>query len=428
MMGMETPPPGPTGLDILDDGPLQPLEPLPRADDTIRFPPYAGGDRVPLGSTTRPPLPGEGPRPAGGTEPPPAAAPEAGRGTRGRVAAAIVGVALLGGTAGSAATLALDGDPAPSAVSARSPGRSLLLAGGTLDVAGVVAKAEPGVASIQVTGRGGSGAGTGVVLTSDGEVLTNAHVVDGASTVRVTLAGESQARTAEVVGTDPRADLALLRIPGARGLATAELGTSADVAVGDDVVAIGNALALRGGPTVTRGIVSALDRSLDTEGGTITGLIQTDASISSGNSGGPLVNAAGQVIGINTAVASAGRNSAAENIGFAIAVDQAMPVVERLRGNTDAATSGYLGVTTADPEDGSRGATVVGVVAGSPAAAAGLREGDLVTHVGGKAVDGAAALASAVRSSEPGETVELKVVRSGDEIVVRAALGAPPAG
>ncbi|MGH9178063.1 MAG: S1C family serine protease, partial [Acidimicrobiales bacterium] len=351
-----------------------------------------------------------------------------------RTAAVLAAVALLGGVAGSVTTWALDDDPAASTTlaggRAASPGRSLLLDGQTLDVAGIVAKAEPGVVAIQVgvggRGFGAVGAGTGVVLTADGEILTNAHVVAGASSVRVTLAGESQARTAEVVGTDPGADLALLRIPGASGLPTVELGTSADVAVGDDVVAIGNALALRGGPTVTRGIVSALDRSLDTDGGTITGLIQTDASISSGNSGGPLVNAVGQVIGINTAVASSGRSGAAENIGFAIAIDQAMPVVERLRGNTTAVSSGYLGVTTADPDDGSRGATVVSVVDGSPADGAGLRVGDLITHVGDRAVDGAAALASAVRSYEPGSEVELKVARNGDETALTVDLGTAP--
>jgi putative serine protease PepD len=270
--------------------------------------------------------------------------------------------------------------------------------------------------------RGGTAAGTGVILTSAGEILTNAHVVDGASSVRVTLAGESQSRAAEVVGADSGNDLALLRIPGASGLPVAQLGRSGSVAVGDDVVAIGNALALRGGPTVTRGIVSALGRSLEEEGGTLSGLIQTDASISSGNSGGPLVNAAGQVIGINTAVASSGGGTAAENIGFAIAIDQAMPVVERLRNHTPAAAAGYLGVRTTDPDDGSRGATVVSVEAGSPAAAAGIQDGDLITAVAGKGIDGASSLGSAIRAHRPGDTVELTVVRNGQVRTVRATL------
>ena len=389
--------------------------------DTLA-PPYAGDDVPP---TSRPDDPSRRRSPEADQAPPDG--PSRGRL---RAAAALLCVGLLGGATGAAVTLAVDDEPAvapPGRASGTGVGRSLVLNGQALDVAGVVAKAEPSVASIRVDSFGGGGAGTGVVLTATGEVLTNAHVVDGASTVRVTLAGESQARTAEVVGTDPGADLALLRIPDASGLAAAELGSSADVAVGDDVVAIGNALALRGGPTVTRGIVSALDRSLDTDSGTITGLIQTDASISSGNSGGPLVNAAGQVIGINTAVAASGRGSAAENIGFAIAIDQALPVLERLRGNQGAASSGFLGVTTADPDDGSRGATVVRVTDGSPAAVAGLRAGDLVTHVDGKAVDGAAALASAVRSHEPGTVVELRVIRDGDQRTVKVTLATLPA-
>jgi putative serine protease PepD len=342
---------------------------------------------------------------------------------RGRGLAALVVVALLSGTTGAALTRTLADDvrarPAP-------PARAVQLDGDTLDVAAVAAKAGPSVVSIRTeyAGRfGAAGAGTGVVLTADGEILTNAHVVDGASAVKVTLAGESQARTATVVGSDTVADLALLRIPGASGLPAADIGRSAEVAVGDDVVAIGNALALRGGPTVTRGIVSALDRTLDTENGAMTGLIQTDASISSGNSGGPLVNAKGQVVGINTAVAASRAGTAAENIGFAIAVDQAMPVVERLRGNAATTSTGFLGVRTADPEDGSRGAVLVAVEEGSAAADAGLEVGDLVTHVAGKAVDGAASLAAAVRSHQPGEKIELRIVRDGAERTVAVTLG-----
>lgn len=411
------------------DTPPGPVEVLPVGD--------GGSDGGPPYERDTPPL-GTSPWPAGDefppATPPPPPAPDRPSFLQARGAiAAMACVALLGGVVGAAAMKVLDDDPAGPTVrsAAAGAGRSVQLNADKLDVAGVVAKVEPAVVSIQ-SGfggfGGGTGAGTGVILSATGEILTNAHVVDGATTVRVTLAGESQSRTAEVVGTDPSADLALLTIPGAKDLPTAELGRSADVAVGDDVVAIGNALALRGGPTVTRGIVSALDRSLDADSGnTITGLIQTDASISSGNSGGPLVNALGQVIGINTAVASSGRGSAAENIGFAIAIDQAMPVVERLRGNTAAVSRGYLGVSTADPTDGSRGATVASVAAGSAADQAGIRPGDLITHVGGKAVDGAAALASAVRSHQPGETVELKVVRGGDERTVRATLAPQPA-
>jgi putative serine protease PepD len=277
----------------------------------------------------------------------------------------------------------------------------------------------------QIGGRVGAGSapGTGVVISDEGEIVTNAHVVEGATAIRVTLPGQAQSIEAELIGADSAADLALIDIDGVDGLVPAELGDSDQLVVGDDVVAIGNALALRGGPTVTRGIVSALDRTLSTGSSTMTGLIQTDASISSGNSGGALVDAAGRVIGINTAVATSSGGTSAENIGFAIAIDSAMPVVERLRSGGKAADAGFLGIRVSDPTDGSRGATVVSVESGSPADDAGLEAGDLITAVGDHTVDGSAALTAAVRSHGPGETVEITVVRDGDERVLEATLG-----
>ena len=338
--------------------------------------------------------------------------------------AAFVAVALLGGGLGSAATLAVAGDE-PAA----GPGatRSLLLDGVSLDVAAVVAKAGPAVVAIQVGSDFRTGAGTGVILSADGEVLTNTHVVEGASSVRVSIAGELQPRTAQVIGTDSAADLALLRIIGASGLPTAEVGRSSDVAVGDDVVAIGNALALEGGPTVTRGIVSALGRNLDTAEGGMTGLIQTDASISSGNSGGPLVNAKGQVIGINTAVAASRAGTAAENIGFAIATDRALPVVERLRSAAPSSSDGYLGVRAQDAV-GNSGAVLAEVSPESPAAQAGLQPGDVVVSVGDRGVADSTALAAAVRAAGAGNKVTLRVVRNGQQRSVEATLGSAAAG
>lgn len=364
-------------------------------------------------------------------EPPPSGPPVPPRRRAwGLVAAGLVAV-VAGGVSGGLVARWVDRAPGTASRSgvASAPARALQLAGKPLDVAAIVAKVGPSVVAIRAEGPfGRAAAGTGIVLTGDGEVLTNAHVVAGASRVRVTLAGEAQARDAEVVGADPAADVALLRIRGASGLPVAELGHAAGVAVGDDVVAIGNALALRGGPTVTRGIVSALGRTIDTPEGTMSGLIQTDASISSGNSGGPLVDAAGRVIGINTAVAASSRGTEAENIGFAIPIDQAMAVVERLRADGRAPASGYLGVRVGDPEDGSRGATVLGVEAGSPAAAAGLQRGDLVTHVDGEAVDGAAAFVAAIRAHRPGEAVVLRGARDGNGFEVTVTLAAPPTG
>ena len=215
---------------------------------------------------------------------------------------------------------------------------SISIDGAALDVAAVVAHVEPSVVSIEteiVFRRGqrstaGSGAGTGVVL-EDGLVLTNAHVLDGADAVTVT-GVDGRERSATILAGDASSDIAVLRVDDAVGLTPATLGSVDDVAVGDDVVAIGNALALEGGLTVTRGIVSALDRSIETATGTLVGLVQTDAAISSGNSGGALVDAVGRVIGINTAVASGGGPITASNIGFAISIDQAMVTVERLLG------------------------------------------------------------------------------------------------
>ena len=366
-------------------------------------------------------------------EQPPAASPAPNSPARTkRTAALVVGVALLSSGTAALATHALDDRGATTIYNAApsSQARSLALSGTRLDVAGVVAKVGPSVVSIRAVSTGGpfgqEAAGTGVIISSGGEIMTNAHVVEGARSVKVTLAGESQARDAKVIGADEATDLALLEIDGVSGLPKATLGKSADVRVGDDVVAIGNALALRGGPTVTRGIVSALDRSLETSSGAMTGLIQTDASISSGNSGGPLVDAAGKVIGINSAVAAGGGGRAAENIGFAIAIDNAMPVLDRLRSNTPAAPSGYLGVTTVDPADGSRGALVRSVDAGSAADKAGLEVGDLIVAIDGKSVDGAAALGAAIRAHTPGEPVKITFVRDRDERTVTADLGNRP--
>lgn len=209
-----------------------------------------------------------------------------------------------------------------------------------IDVAAVLDAMEDSVVSIDTVvdyGRGpfrgqGEGAGTGVVFdAASGYVLTNAHVVDGAASITVTV-GDGEARPATLVAADTSRDIAVLQVSDTTGLVAAPIGSASEVAVGDPVVAIGNALALEGGMTVTQGIVSALDRSLDTESGTLSGLIQTDAAISSGNSGGALVNASGQVIGINTAVAASYAGVSVSNIGFAISIDDAVAVAQSMIG------------------------------------------------------------------------------------------------
>ena len=212
--------------------------------------------------------------------------------------------------------------------------------GTSLDVAAVVQQLKPSVVSIETTiesRRGpfvaqGQGAGTGIVLDDSGHILTNAHVIDGATSITVTIAGETTPRAATLVAADTTADVAVIRVSDTSGLVPAKLGDSSRLQVGDQVVAIGNALALEGGLTVTEGIVSAVDRSIDGANGTLDGLIQTDAAISSGNSGGALVDSAGEVIGMNTAVATSGGGISASNIGFAISINTALQTAQRLMG------------------------------------------------------------------------------------------------
>jgi putative serine protease PepD len=215
---------------------------------------------------------------------------------------------------------------------------SATFAGAPMDVAAALDSVKASVVSIETTIRvrqgpyvqQGTGAGTGIVLDGLGHVITNAHVVEGATSVQVTVDGESAARSATVVARDTGADIAVLQVDDAGGLVPATFATGVGVQVGDQVIAIGNALALEGGLSVTEGIVSAVNRSIDTDSGTLTGLLQTDAAISSGNSGGPLVDAAGQVVGINTAVAASSSSVQASNIGFAISIDKALALAQEL--------------------------------------------------------------------------------------------------
>ena len=314
-----------------------------------------------------------------------------------------------------------------------STGPNLSLSGQPLDIQAVLAKIQPAVVAIGVAGSQGRGAGTGIILTADGEVLTNNHVIEGASTIEVTLNGESTPRQADVLGAEPSADLALIKIRGAANLPTAELGSSASARVGDDVVAIGNALALPGGPTVTEGIISAKDRTLPEAG--LDGLIQTDAAINHGNSGGPLVNAAGDVIGINTAVIRGG-GSEAEGIGLAIAIDTAKPLLDALRnGGIPDADRAFLGVSSQDltPEvrdnistPAASGAVVAEVVPGSAADDAGLRRLDVIVRIDGRDVQGAVNVGSTIRTKKPGDTVVIEYYRGDERRRTTATLGTRP--
>ncbi len=274
----------------------------------------------------------EPPMPVTRHEPVPARRLHGGR----RVLALMALVGVAGGAGFVGGRLADTSSGSTAATTTRST--SVVFAGDTMDVAAVLDQVEASVVSIDTVvevGRGpfrgeATGAGTGVVIDADdGYIITNAHVVDGATSITVTV-GEGSPRTATLVASDASNDIAVLQLADTDGLVAAPIGSSADLAVGDQVIAIGNALALEGGLSVTEGIVSAVERSIETDSGTLNGLVQTDAAISSGNSGGALVNAAGEVVGINTAVAASSGSVSASNIGFAIAIDTAVQVAQQL--------------------------------------------------------------------------------------------------
>jgi putative serine protease PepD len=302
---------------------------------------------------------------------------------------------------------------------------------GPIDVAAVADEVGISVVAIQrvigVDGELGESAGTGLIVTSDGEIVTNAHVVADADTVNVRLPGESEPRLGAVVAVDASNDLALVRID-ATGLAAATFAAPADIRVGDEVVAIGYALDLDGDPSVTRGVVSALDRTLSTRAGALNGLIQTDAAISSGNSGGPLIDAFGRVVGINTAVAYGDVDTAANSVGFAISVAELLPELDDLRRAAagDALEQGYLGVGLDGRHDGGRGAVVTQVELGSAAEQAGLVDGDVVVTANGVDMLGADDLIATVRDLAPGTSVVLGVVRAGAPIELTAVLTRRP--
>lgn len=370
--------------------------------------------------------------------PEPIAARQSKRSSWLRRVTAFIGLSVLllaAGTAGAFINETLNGSNSPPQrasdealdVAAAHDGANV-----EFDVAKIIAYVAPSVVTVSAditdSDSDVSGSiGTGVILTSDGEILTNAHVVAGASEIRVRLAGETEPRHAELLAIDHGNDLALLRIAGS-GFEAATFANADSVRTGDDVVAIGFALDLDGAPSVTRGIISALNRTILTDDGALDGLIQTDAAISSGNSGGPLVNAYGEVIGINTAVARSDASVAASNIGFAISMSETLPVVDALRAQASGTerVEGYLGVSVDDRSDGGQGAIITDVEAGSPAADAGIRVGDLVVAVEGTAVEGSTGLVAAIRDRAPGDRIEIVVVRNTKEISLSVTLASRP--
>lgn len=271
------------------------------------------------------------------------------------------------------------------------------------------------------------GAGTGVIATEDGHILTNAHVIQDAQQIEVLLTDGERVQ-AEVIGADVQTDLAVLKVD-ASGLQPAPLGDSDALRVGDQVIAVGHALALPGGPTVTEGIVSALDRSIRAGEAVLQNLIQTDAAINLGNSGGALVNSQGNVIGLNTAIAGN-----AQNIGFAIAITQAREVFEQLIA-TGKVVHAFLGVQmiTLSPAIAGeldlgveRGVLIDRVEPGSPAQEAGLQDQDVIVEIGGEEVTESTEVQREVSARDPGDTIEVVVVRGSDRVTVEAVLTERP--
>jgi S1-C subfamily serine protease len=377
-----------------------------------------------------PPVPPSPPAPPE----PPAASPSADPRQPSRLRQFLVG-ALVGGLCGalvaSGAFFAFGDDdsnstPPPPAQRTNEVARDSSTISRNGDIAGIIAKVEPAVFAVTVDDGGSRGAGTGFVIADDGTAVTNAHVVQDASQVQVDLS-DGRSVDARVVGRDPSADVAVLKLNGT-GFTPACLGDSNKVQVGDDVVAIGNALALEGGLSVTRGIISGPPRPGSEIGTAIESVLQTDAAINPGNSGGPLVDAGGCVIGINTAVAAGSAGQPAQNVGFAIPISLAQSVVNDIEAGRKPA---FLGVGTTDltPELKNQldvnvddGAVVESLTGGSPADDAGIQRGDVIVKIGDDDIKSGGAVATAVRKHRPGDKVSVVIVRGSDRRTVEATL------
>lgn len=312
---------------------------------------------------------------------------------------------------------------------------------GSSALASATAAQEVGVVDItsQLTYDQAESAGTGLVLTSNGEILTNNHVVEGATSISVTVVSTGAQYTATVVGTDATDDIAVLQLGNASGLSTATLDTASDASVGEAVTGVGNAGGTGGTPSASPGTITALDQTITTQAEqtaaseTLTGLIETDADIQAGDSGGPLFNSADQVIGIDTAAEQGGATA-----GYAIPIETALTIAGQIESGRSSSTvtigyPAFLGVevdsaagASTGSGDGSAfggfgsgsstgdttgaatsGATIAGVIDGSPAAAAGLTTGDTITAVNGTAIDSASALTAALGAHAPGDSVSV---------------------
>ncbi len=376
------------------------------------------------------------------TLPPVTDQPAKGRKTS-TLVAATAALALIAGFGGGYLGSELNSNSAASADSSLtqlntsapvSENRSPAPAG---SIQAVASKVLPSTVSVLASSSGSAGEGSGVVLTADGLILTNNHVVEGASSIEVRFNDGSTA-SATVVGTTATDDLAVIKADGVSGLTPATLGSSSDLQVGQPVVAIGSPLGLSA--TVTSGIVSALNRPVRTGSqsaqaqDTVINAVQTDAAINPGNSGGALVDMNGSVIGINSAIASLsssqGGQAGSIGVGFAIPVDQAKRIAQEII-DTGKATHAVLGASVSDAAGQSSqiptGAKIAEVTGGSGAQTAGLQADDVITAIGKQSVESADALIAAVRSAAPNDTVTVTFVRNGASRTVDVPLGSTTA-
>ncbi|HET6938868.1 MAG TPA: trypsin-like peptidase domain-containing protein [Nocardioides sp.] len=350
----------------------------------------------------------------------------------GSVVAASLLVGAGAGVGGAAAYTAWHDDSNTSSFGSAAPTTSRVVntpasSAPQGSVQAVAAEVLPSVVKIDVSGPQGAGSGSGIILSSDGQILTNNHVVELAGnggTLRVTFNDGSHA-DAKVLGTDPLTDTALIQAQNVSGLTPATIGNSSDLAVGQSVVAIGSPLGLDA--TVTSGIVSALNRPVDVSSDgqgnpTVYPAIQTDAAINPGNSGGALVDLNGHVVGINASIATAGQTAGGQSgnigVGFAIPMDEVMPIVDEMaKGETP--THARLGVSVAasqqspDGLQNDEGASIEKVNAGSTADSAGIAAGDVITKVDDHLITDADSLIATIRSYRPGDKVTVTYVHDG---------------
>ncbi|HUC04703.1 MAG TPA: trypsin-like peptidase domain-containing protein [Acidimicrobiales bacterium] len=397
-------------------GPTTPLDPHPRA-------------AAPAGADLRP----------------------AGRGAPSLRAFVTIGVvaALIGGGVGAGVVaLTKNSNTSPSVTiheSNAAPGAAVLNASG-VTIPELVKAVIPAVVSIDVKAGDNEDEGTGMIITSNGEVVTNNHVIEiyaqagNVGSITVTEYGQKTSLPATLLGYNTSQDVALLRINNASGLKTVTFGDSGKAEVGDSVVAIGNALGLAAGtPTVTSGIVSALGRSVTASGTgseseTLQNLIQTDAAINPGNSGGPLIDTEGQVIGMNTAVAGTTQDGeSSQNIGFAIPIATVESLIPDLqKGLQTPSGGGYLGVDITTLTSSLRqqygftptaGAVVLDVIPGSPADKAGLQQGDVIVDVNGSGITSAQELQSDIQKAKAGQQITVTYYRGSNKSTVNVTLG-----